>query len=151
MRRPRPPRGCRVIGKNKLCDKMHFCISVSVPTRRPTRSFASLSLITHQPQRPFTILNSFTKCTKCEITGSHRGAYEINLMTYDSVYTNINGATSQRHESSMHEVQFSHQLQTAYRRSRSSIQGYFKSEITERLDCALGTKARIGRGLLQTK
>ena len=74
-----------------LVDPQYRCL-----TSRPTRSFPSLSSITNEPHGPFTFPNTFKKCTKCEIVGSHCGVYGTNLLKYDPVYTNINGVTSQR-------------------------------------------------------
>jgi len=56
----------------KLCDKVRFCTSVSTPYKN-TYTIIYISLIAHQTQRPFRILNRFKKCMKCEIIGSHSG------------------------------------------------------------------------------
>jgi len=47
----------------KFCDKVRFCTSVSVPYKN-TYTVVYISLIAHQTQRPFGILNSFKNCMK---------------------------------------------------------------------------------------
>ena len=85
----------------KLCDKVRFCTSVSMPYKN-TYTIAYTSIITHQTQRPFRILNTFKTCMKREIMGTNIGVYGVNLRRYDSIYTNKNGVTSQRLEPSTH-------------------------------------------------
>jgi hypothetical protein len=78
----------------KLGDEVCFFIAISVPYKN-TYTIVYISIITHQTKRRFRILNSFKKCMQRVIIGNHNGVYGVNLPRYNSIYTYINGVTSQ--------------------------------------------------------